>query len=46
MDQRKSDRPIKKPGSTGRIKTALGKNVYAVYLIQIPIILFLQGRFV
>ena len=32
--------------TTGRIKTALAKNVYAVYLIQIPIILFLQGRFI
>jgi len=32
--------------STGRIKGALAKNVYTVYLIQIPIILFLQARFI
>ncbi|MGZ4941978.1 MAG: acyltransferase family protein [Halobacteriota archaeon] len=32
--------------TTGRIKAALAKNVYTVYLIQIPVILYLQGRFV
>ena len=32
--------------ATGRIKAALAKNVYTVYLIQIPIILFLQSRFI
>jgi hypothetical protein len=31
---------------TGRIKTTLAKNVYTVYLIQIPIILFWQSRFI
>jgi peptidoglycan/LPS O-acetylase OafA/YrhL len=32
--------------TTGRIKAALAKNVYTVYLIQIPIILFFQSRFI
>ncbi|MGA3199540.1 MAG: acyltransferase family protein [Halobacteriota archaeon] len=32
--------------TTGRIKAALARNVYTVYLIQIPIILYLQGRFI
>jgi glucan biosynthesis protein C len=32
--------------TTGRIKAALAKNVYAVYIIQIPIIVFLQSRFI
>jgi glucan biosynthesis protein C len=32
--------------TTGRIKAALAKNVYTVYLIQIPIILFWQSRFI
>ena len=32
--------------TAGRIKAALAKNVYTVYLIQIPIILFLQARFI
>jgi glucan biosynthesis protein C len=31
---------------TGRIKATLAKNVYTVYLIQIPIILFWQSRFI
>lgn len=31
---------------TGRVKAALAKNVYTVYLIQIPVILFLQGYFI
>lgn len=32
--------------TTERIKAALAKNVYTVYLIQIPIILFWQSRFI
>jgi peptidoglycan/LPS O-acetylase OafA/YrhL len=32
--------------TTGHIKAALAKNVYTVYLIQIPIILFWQSRFI
>ena len=31
---------------TGRVKAALAKNVYTVYLIQVPIILVLQGYFI
>gem|GEM_PF-3181552 len=31
---------------TGRIKATLAKNVYTVYVIQIPIILFWQSRFI
>jgi peptidoglycan/LPS O-acetylase OafA/YrhL len=31
--------------TTGRIKAALAKNVYAVYVIQVPIIVFLQWWF-
>ena len=32
--------------TTGPIKAALAKNVYAVYIIQIPIIAFLQAQFI
>jgi peptidoglycan/LPS O-acetylase OafA/YrhL len=32
--------------TTGRIKAVLAKNVYAAYIIQIPIIVFLQSRFI
>ncbi|MGD0172743.1 MAG: acyltransferase [Halobacteriota archaeon] len=31
---------------TGRVKAALAKNVYTVYLIQVPVILFLQAYFI
>jgi hypothetical protein len=32
--------------TTGRIKAVLAKNVYTVYLIQIPIVLYWQSRFI
>jgi peptidoglycan/LPS O-acetylase OafA/YrhL len=32
--------------TTGRIKAVLAKNVYTVYIIQVPIVVFLQSRFI